>query len=552
MTIRFTTVLGLLGDCAVFCGLITLLSAQSNMSFQYFYDDLGQLIKVIDSTGTVVEYVYDSVGNILQIKRSTVAPGTLAIFNFTPQRGGIGETVLIQGQAFDSTPTNDIVQFNGATAPVLAASSTTLTVTVPAAATTGPISVTIAGQTITSTINFTVLPIPVITSLSRKSALLGASFPNAQFPALTATGFNLTGSTFSLAPAAVPPAATFGASAINSNGTSATMNLSVGTTVTGTFALVATNSAGSSSAVPTRANRFTIVDPRSTADSDGDGIPDAIEAVFGTDPLDPTSFPILVSSLGNAASPAFTVLNRTSQSTQTSQAESAAFTVLNTNSTMRTTTFVSESPAFTVRNSNADNGLRIIATESPAFTVLNGSSPPGATGNFQAESPAFALLNSSVSGSKSTFAAESPAFTVENANAGRRGTQSFTVENPLFSLRNEGSSTPNGFRTASRPFSLFPDQVTGPFSQDSLTVRSFQPSSVRVPLAKASSQNETDTRKEKRKTKLTTPGKARSVKRISSKASKIQPHAPALSLAASGTGTSLNNQQGVAHGNQNK
>ena len=52
------------------------------ITFQYFYDELGQLVKVVDSTGNVVEYVYDEVGNLLEIKRSTVSG--LAIFNFTP------------------------------------------------------------------------------------------------------------------------------------------------------------------------------------------------------------------------------------------------------------------------------------------------------------------------------------------------------------------------------------------------------------------------------------------------------------------------------------
>jgi len=39
--------------------------AQS-ITFQYFYDDLNQLVKVVDSMGVVIQYVYDPVGNILQ------------------------------------------------------------------------------------------------------------------------------------------------------------------------------------------------------------------------------------------------------------------------------------------------------------------------------------------------------------------------------------------------------------------------------------------------------------------------------------------------------
>ena len=45
------------------------LFAQVPTSFQYFYDDNGQLIKAVDSAGIVIEYVYDEVGNMLQIKR---------------------------------------------------------------------------------------------------------------------------------------------------------------------------------------------------------------------------------------------------------------------------------------------------------------------------------------------------------------------------------------------------------------------------------------------------------------------------------------------------
>jgi YD repeat-containing protein len=44
-------------------------------TLQHFYDDAGQLTKVVDSAGNVVEYVYDPAGNIVQVNRTTVAPG---------------------------------------------------------------------------------------------------------------------------------------------------------------------------------------------------------------------------------------------------------------------------------------------------------------------------------------------------------------------------------------------------------------------------------------------------------------------------------------------
>ena len=107
--------------------------AQQPGAIQYVYDDLGRLIKVIDPTGNVAEYVYDAVGNILEIKRSTIAG--LALLNFTPSRGPVGSQVTLQGQGFSATPSQNTVTFNGIVAAVVAASSTGLVVTVPPGAT---------------------------------------------------------------------------------------------------------------------------------------------------------------------------------------------------------------------------------------------------------------------------------------------------------------------------------------------------------------------------------------------------------------------------------
>jgi|GEM_PF-1875900 len=444
-------------------------AAQTNMGFQYFYDDLGQLTKVVDSTGTAIEYVYDPVGNILQIKRSTVAPGTLAIFDFTPQRGGPGQIVTIQGQAFDPTVTNNTVQFNGSNGSLLSASPTTLTASVPPEATTGPISVTVAGQTVTTTFNFTVLPIPVITSLSRKSALLGSSFPNAQFPALTVTGINLIGSTFALAPATAPPAAAFGTPAVNASGTSATMSLAIGTSATGTFAVVATNPAGSSSAVPAPTNRFTIVNPRSTADTDGNGVPDVVKALFGVDVLDPTAFPPPLPSMFGQA----------------------------------------ESPAFTVVNASTGVGKPTLTAESPAFTILNGSSRESQT-TFQTESPAFTVVNSSSATSKVMFTAESPAFTVENSISSRSGAQTFTVEGPFFSLLNGSSPSATAVSAESSFFSLLNNQTSGALSGPLLAARNVVGSS----STKAQRARQALPGKRTRKRNATKPVKAARTKSV--------------------------------------
>ncbi len=144
--------------CFVFLVLAALpLSAQGNGSAQYFYDDVGRLIKVVTPSGNIATYNYDATGNLLSITRSTLpANNGLAILNFTPQNGPVGQTVTIQGQGFNATPSLNAVQFNGTAATVAAATSSTLTVTVPPGATTGPVSVTVNSQSATSVANFVV------------------------------------------------------------------------------------------------------------------------------------------------------------------------------------------------------------------------------------------------------------------------------------------------------------------------------------------------------------------------------------------------------------
>jgi YD repeat-containing protein len=127
------------------------LLGQSN-DIQYFYDDIGRLIKAVDQNGNVATYSYDAVGNLLSIARSTLpANNGLAILNFTPQSGPVGQSVTIQGQGFSTTVSSNTVQFNGVAAAVTAATASSLTVTVPFAATTGLISVTVSGQSASST-----------------------------------------------------------------------------------------------------------------------------------------------------------------------------------------------------------------------------------------------------------------------------------------------------------------------------------------------------------------------------------------------------------------
>ena len=166
--------------------------AQQPITFQYFYDDLNQLAKVVDSTGVVIQYGYDPVGNILQINRSTVVPGALTIFNVSPQTVATGGMLTIQGQGFSTTPSLNVVTIGGVAAPVLSASGTALVVMVPSGAMTGTIAVTVGGSTVTFGSTETVIPGPIISSVKPHAAQAGTTVT------VSVTGGNLVGSTFSL------------------------------------------------------------------------------------------------------------------------------------------------------------------------------------------------------------------------------------------------------------------------------------------------------------------------------------------------------------------
>jgi uncharacterized repeat protein (TIGR03803 family) len=97
-------------------------------------------------------------------------------------QGAFGKSVEILGQGFTGTTK---VKFNGTTASFTVVSDTYLTATVPAAATTGFITVTTPTATLTSNRKF--LVIPSVTSFSPQSGPVGT--------VVTITGNNLKGAT---------------------------------------------------------------------------------------------------------------------------------------------------------------------------------------------------------------------------------------------------------------------------------------------------------------------------------------------------------------------
>jgi hypothetical protein len=338
--------------------------------------------------GTAIDYG-NNIGTAQNIQLQVIPdPGT-TVTGRVVDSGGIpvsGATVSTIGSrssataadgSFSITQVPTVVGNVQVTATFITSSNTTLagqSITVP------PVRL---GITNVGTIM--IVPYPVITSISPKSALAGNQLT------MTVNGTTLTGATFVFQPAASTPIAIQVAST-NSGGTQATLTLTVPATAIGTFALVATNSGGNSGATATQVDRFTVVDPNSTADTDHDGFQDVIEAVFGTDPLDPSSFPI-IQPARETESVAFSLLNAPVTGAGIRETESVAFSLLNAPVT----------------------GAGIRETESIAFSILN--APITGAGIRETESVAFSLLNAPVSGA-GTRETEAVPFSVQNTAVG--------------------------------------------------------------------------------------------------------------------------------------
>jgi hypothetical protein len=154
------------------------------------------------------------------------APPTPTITGFTPASGPSGTSVTISGTNFTGATA---VAFNGTAATFTVTSSSAIQATVPAGATSGPISVATPGGTVTSTSSYSVAPPPTIASFSPASGLAGASvtISGANFTGAAAVTFNGTAATFSVTSdaaiqATVPAGATTGPLGVTTPGGTAT------------------------------------------------------------------------------------------------------------------------------------------------------------------------------------------------------------------------------------------------------------------------------------------------------------------------------------------
>ena len=121
------------------------------------------------------------------------------ISSYTPASGWPGTSVTVAGSGFTGTTA---VSFNGTAAAFTVTSGSQLTATVPAGATTGPISVTTAGGSTSSPTSFTVTPQPgpSITGVSPSSAVVGSSvtISGSAFTGAATVTFNNTAAAFAV------------------------------------------------------------------------------------------------------------------------------------------------------------------------------------------------------------------------------------------------------------------------------------------------------------------------------------------------------------------
>jgi len=127
-------------------------------------------------------------GAVLSASVYTVVPAPL-IYGFTPTTGGGGASVVITGLNFTGATS---VKFNGVSATYTVNSTTQITATAPANATTGKISVTTLGGTANRDANFTFAINPVISSFSPASGPVGTvvTILGTTFNGVTAVTFN--------------------------------------------------------------------------------------------------------------------------------------------------------------------------------------------------------------------------------------------------------------------------------------------------------------------------------------------------------------------------
>ena len=107
------------------------------------------IIKAIMPEGTTpgdIVVTSDGLVSTNSLTYTVIEPIVPTITSIDPAAGKVGSTVTITGIDFSATPEDNVVSFNGVQATVTSSTSTSITTTVPAGASTGNVTVTRDGE----------------------------------------------------------------------------------------------------------------------------------------------------------------------------------------------------------------------------------------------------------------------------------------------------------------------------------------------------------------------------------------------------------------------
>lgn len=135
----------------------------------------NQLTVLVPSGASNGKITVETGGNTATSHRDFTVVYPPTISDFSPKAAKAGNLVTITGTNFAPIRTNNIVKFNGEVAIVNIASSTELQVYVPNLATTGKITLELNGFSKSTATDFSIIPSPVITDFSPKTAKEGGT-----------------------------------------------------------------------------------------------------------------------------------------------------------------------------------------------------------------------------------------------------------------------------------------------------------------------------------------------------------------------------------------
>lgn len=113
------------------------------------------------TAGDIAVAIKNIIANNTDPQKATITPqpapvSIATIIALNPTTGKVGDVVTITGTNFSTTIADNVVKFNGVTATVTAATATSLTLTVPATATTGVVTLSVKSASAITGPSFTV------------------------------------------------------------------------------------------------------------------------------------------------------------------------------------------------------------------------------------------------------------------------------------------------------------------------------------------------------------------------------------------------------------